>query len=124
MVKKRRKMVVVAARRAEDIASRCAPAASATVLGPTSGSKGKGQDDRRDTAFDAAARGGEGGKVGACACVEVRGSDGSCGSPTGEQREREGWKAADGSTWRQGPLSASLLRGEDREREGRVGSYE
>jgi hypothetical protein len=37
-----------AARRAEAIAPRCAPAARATVLGPGSESKGEGQDGGRD----------------------------------------------------------------------------
>jgi hypothetical protein len=86
------------------------PHGEPTVLGPTSGSKGKGQDGGRDAALDVAARGGEGGKVGAWACVGVRGSDRSCGAPTGEQREREGWKVANDNTWRQGPPSTSLLR--------------
>jgi hypothetical protein len=84
------------------------PRGEPTVLGPTGGSKGKGQDSGRDAALDVAARGGrQGGSLGMC---RGEGSDGSCGAPTGEQREREGWKVADDSTWRQGPPSTSLLR--------------
>jgi hypothetical protein len=57
-------MVVVAVKRAEAIAPRCAPAARMTVLGPASGSKGKGRDGGCNAALGAVARGGEGNKVG------------------------------------------------------------